>query len=234
MAEVSYETRRSELKTYFDRTAKDNWVALTSNSPVSRIRETVRAGRQEMRETLLGWLPDDLQGARILDAGCGTGMLSIEAARRGADVVAIDISPELVAEAADRLPADINKQTITFHAGDMSDPSFGSFDYVVAMDSLIHYPLASITQLLEGFAPRTREGVLFTFAPKTPALTVMKAIGKLFPRNDRSPAIEPVSEQALISSINASLTHNFGYRVNRTKFVSTKFYKSQALELINS
>ena len=91
MTEVSYETRRSELKTYFDRTAKDNWVALTSNSPVSRIRQTVRAGREEMRNTLLNWLPEDLRGARLLDAGCGTGMLSIEAARRGADVVAIDI-----------------------------------------------------------------------------------------------------------------------------------------------
>ena len=234
MTEVSYETRRSELKTYFDRTAKDNWVALTSNSPVSRIRQTVRAGREEMRNTLLNWLPEDLRGARLLDAGCGTGMLSIEAARRGADVVAIDISPELVAEAANRVPSDIPPNAITFMAGDMSDPTLGAFDYIVAMDSLIHYPLESMTRLLEGFAPRARERILFTFAPKTPALTVMKAVGKVFPRNDRSPAIEPVAEHALISAINNSLTHNFGYRVNRTKFVTTKFYKSEAMELINS
>ena len=234
MTEVSYETRRSELKTYFDRTAKDNWVALTSNSPVSRIRETVRAGREEMRNTLLGWLPEDLRGARLLDAGCGTGMLAIEAARRGADVVAIDISPELVSEAASRLPADIHPSSIQFLAGDMSDPDHGAFDFVVAMDSLIHYPLDSIVRLLEGFAPRTRERILFTFAPKTPALSVMKAVGKLFPRNDRSPSIEPVTEQALIEAINQSLTHNFGYRVNRTRYVTTKFYKSEAMELINS
>ncbi|MDJ0614921.1 MAG: magnesium protoporphyrin IX methyltransferase [Rhizobiaceae bacterium] len=234
MTEVSYETRRSELKTYFDRTAKDNWVALTSNSPVSRIRQTVRAGREEMRNTLLGWLPTDLRGCRLLDAGCGTGALAIEAARRGAEVVAIDISPELVAEASARLPHDIDPKTIQFEAGDMSDPRYGSFDYVIAMDSLIHYPMDSITKLIEGFAPRTRDGILFTFAPKTPALSVMKAMGKLFPRNDRSPAIEPVTETKLISSINGSLTYNFGFRVNRTKFVTTKFYKSQAMELINS
>lgn len=234
MAEVSYETRRSELKTYFDRTAKDNWVALTSNSPVSRIRETVRKGRDEMRNTLLNWLPEDLNGARLLDAGCGTGMFAIEAARRGARVTAIDISPELVAEAADRLPSDINPNSIHFLSGDMSDPELGSFDYVVAMDSLIHYPLPSIVKLLAGFAPRTREKLVFTFAPKTPALTIMKAVGKVFPKNDRSPAIEPVTEAALITAINQSLTHDFGYRVNRTKFVSTKFYKSQAMELINS
>ena len=39
----------------------------------------------------------DLSGRRVLDAGCGTGTLAIELARRGAEVVAIDISPTLVA-----------------------------------------------------------------------------------------------------------------------------------------
>ncbi|MEL7430526.1 MAG: magnesium protoporphyrin IX methyltransferase, partial [Pseudomonadota bacterium] len=212
MAEVSYETRKSELKTYFDRTAKDKWVALTSNSPVSRIRETVRAGREEMRNTLLEWLPSDLRGARILDAGCGTGMLAIEAARRGGSVVAIDISPELVNEAASRLPADIDPAMINFCSGDMSDPELGVFDYVVAMDSFIHYPLPSMVGLLNGFAPRTREKILFTFAPRTPALSAMKAVGKFFPRNDRSPAIEPVTEDRLIATIDQSMTHSFGFK----------------------
>jgi magnesium-protoporphyrin O-methyltransferase len=42
---------------------------------------------------LLDWLPQDLHGLRILDAGCGTGALAMEAAHRGASVVAIDLSP---------------------------------------------------------------------------------------------------------------------------------------------
>lgn len=233
MSEVSFETRKGELKTYFDRTAKDKWVALTSNSPVSRIRETVRAGREETRNTLLGWLPDDLRGARLLDAGCGTGMLSIEAAKRGAKVVAIDISPQLVSEAALRIPADVPDGAIEFMSGDMADPELGSFDYVIAMDSFIHYPLPSIIKLIEGFAPRTREGMLFTFAPKTTALMAMKAAGKLFPRNDRSPAIEPVSQKALFAGIENSLAPHFGFKINRSHFVSTAFYKSQSVELIN-
>ncbi len=233
MNDISFETRKSELKTYFDRTAKDKWVALTSNSPVSRIRETVRAGREETRNTLLSWMPEDLRGARILDAGCGTGMLSIEAAKRGAKVVAIDISPQLVNEAALRLPADVPAGAIEFKSGDMSDPQLGAFDYVIAMDSFIHYPLPSIIKLIEGFAPRTREAVLFTFAPKTPALTLMKAAGKFFPRNDRSPAIEPVSQKALFAAIENSLATHFGFQINRSHFVSTAFYKSQSLELCN-
>lgn len=233
MANVTFETRRGELKTYFDKTAADKWVALTSNSPVSRIRETVRAGREEMRNTLLDWLPDDLTGQRLLDAGCGTGMLSVEAAKRGADVVAIDISPALIEEAESRKPEDLGKGSITYMAGDMSADELGCFDYVVAMDSFIHYPLPSIVSLLEGLAPRTKKSILFTFAPSTPMLRAMKTAGKFFPKNDRSPAIEPVAESKLAAAIANSHVDHFGFRTKRSRKVSTAFYKSSAMELVN-
>jgi len=83
MQTATYQSRRSQIETYFDRTAADAWARLTSDAPVSGIRATVRAGRDEMRQTLLSWLPEDLTGKRLLDAGCGTGAFAIEAARRG-------------------------------------------------------------------------------------------------------------------------------------------------------
>ena len=58
MRTATYATRRSELETYFDRTAVEAWSRLTSDAPVSRIRATVRAGRDRMRNTLLSWLPN--------------------------------------------------------------------------------------------------------------------------------------------------------------------------------
>jgi SAM-dependent methyltransferase len=81
---TDYAARRNRLETYFDRTASQTWARLTSDAPVSGIRATVRAGRNRMRETLLSWLPADMTGLRLLDAGCGTGALAVEAARRGA------------------------------------------------------------------------------------------------------------------------------------------------------
>jgi hypothetical protein len=39
-------------------------MRLTSDAPVNRIRATIRAGRDEMRRTLLDWLPVDLTGLR--------------------------------------------------------------------------------------------------------------------------------------------------------------------------
>ena len=41
MTAATYDIRRAELTTYFDRTAADAWEALTSDAPVSRIRATV-------------------------------------------------------------------------------------------------------------------------------------------------------------------------------------------------
>ena len=65
---MTYEATRERLETYFDRTASRTWEALTSDAPVSRIRQTVREGRDAMRAELLSILPGDLAGARVLDA----------------------------------------------------------------------------------------------------------------------------------------------------------------------
>jgi magnesium-protoporphyrin O-methyltransferase len=121
----AYEQRRSQIEHYFDRTAADAWAKLTSNEPVGRIRATVRAGRDTMRETLLSWLPQDLTGKRVLDAGCGTGALAVQAALRGAHVVAIDLSPTLVKLAGERVASEFPNLpgSIEFLSGDMLSPS---------------------------------------------------------------------------------------------------------------
>ena len=107
-----------------------------------------------MRSTLLSWLPEDLRGVRMLDAGCGTGAFAVEAARRGASVVAIDLSPTLVGLARERIPRDLGAGAIEFRVGDMTDPTLGRFDHVVAMDSLIHYVAGDVVRAVAGLAAR--------------------------------------------------------------------------------
>ena len=228
---AQYLQRRNELETYFDRTAIAAWSRLTSDAPLGRIRATVRAGRDEMRQTLLSWLPQDLRGARLLDAGCGTGALSIDVARRGADVVAVDISPALVQIASGRVPADVSPRAIRFTAGDMLDPTLGKFDFVVAMDSVIHYRPGDVVRIYGGLASRTVHSLLVTFAPRTPALTLMHTIGRAFPRQNRAPAIEPVTEENLKRLIwDHPVLEDWSF--GRSRRVTSGFYKSHALELL--
>lgn len=219
-----YLNRRSEIETYFDRTAVKAWEHLTSDAPVSGVRARVRAGRDEMRATLLSYLPDDLRGVRILDAGCGTGALAVAAAERGAKVTAIDLSPQLVAVARDRLPKHLD---VTFLSGDMLDPNLGEFDYVIAMDSIIHYPTKDMINIIEALSKMATKAMIFSFPPRTIPLAILWGLGKLFPRGDRSPAIEPQAPKKMRSALS-----NLGsVKLGRSHRVATSFYISEAQEL---
>ena len=220
-----YLTRRSEIETYFDRTAVGAWEKLTSDAPVSGVRARVRAGRDAMRTTLLSYLPDDLRGVTILDAGCGTGALAVAAAERGAKVTAIDLSPQLVGVARERLPKDLD---VTFLSGDMLDPKLGKFDYIVAMDSIIHYRTPDMINIIAGLSKMASKGMVFSFPPRTIPLAVLWGVGKLFPRGDKSPAIEPQPPKALRNAL--SKIENF--KLGRSHRVATGFYISEAQELI--
>lgn len=221
-----YTLRRAEIETYFDRTAAQAWARMTSDAPLSRIRQTVRAGRDRMRAQLLSWLPEDLRGARVLDAGCGTGLASVALAARGADVVAVDLSPTLVDLAAQRLPADLGPGRVRFIAGDMLDDALGAFDHVFAMDSLIHYDVPESVAALSRLAPRVRRSMIFTFAPRTPALATMHAVGRLFPRGERAPAIVPVAQDRLVAQLRAQPAM-VGWRAHASERIAVGFYTSQ-------
>ena len=229
MDSPSYTSRRSQIEDYFDRTAVQAWEQLTSDAPVGRIRTTVRAGRNKMRGTLLSWLPEDMRGRRVLDAGCGTGALAVEAARRGADVVAIDLSPKLVELARQRMPESFAHGSLDFRSGDMLDAALGKFDHVVAMDSIIHYETKDAVAALSRLAERTSASIAFTFAPRTPMLAAMISIGRLLPRTNRAPWLEPMSKEKLLALMAQDAVLQT-WQHSRDERVSSGFYKSQAME----
>ncbi len=220
---MTYEATLSRVETYFDRTAVRSWERLTGDAPVGSIRETVRQGRNRMRELMLSRLPGDLTGARVLDAGCGAGQLTAELAARGADVVAVDISPSLVEIARRRLAGRLAPR-VQFVVGDMLSAELGAFDHALAMDSLIYYSSADILAALESLGRRTRRNIVFSVAPRTPLLMVMWRVGKLFPRSERSPAMVPQSARRLSEQLAAD------GRLATVGRVNGGFYHSEALE----
>ena len=228
MTMPSYAEQRDRIGHYFDRTAIEAWKAFATDAPVSRIRETVRAGRAAMRALMLAQLPGDLSGWRVLDAGCGTGAMAWELARRGATVTAVDLSPESVRYARENAPAEA--RDVRWHAGDMLDPSLGSHDAVVAMDSLIHYRAEDALEAIHALQGRCARRMILTHAPATPLLNTMHRVGKLFPRSDRSPAIQPVAPHALRAALDGERV-GARWAVGATQRVSSGFYTSQMLVL---
>ena len=221
----AYDQTLSRVEGYFDRTATQTWERLTSDAPVSKVRETVRRGRDRMRATMLDRLPEDLTGLRVLDAGCGTGLATFELAARGAEVVAVDISPSLIDIAARRLPQGLTGR-VTFIAGDMLDPGLGPFDHMIAMDSLIYYEETDIGAALATLADRVPH-VVFTVAPRTPLLMAFFAAGKAFPRSDRSPVMIPHDPTRLARAVAEAGAPG---RLAEVERVTSGFYISTCLE----
>ena len=81
-------------------------------------------------------------GARILDAGCGTGRDSLEFIRRGCQVVAIDSSAEMVAYCRQR---GVDARLKTFEAMGVQR----AFDGIWASASLLHISRRQITRILK-------------------------------------------------------------------------------------
>ncbi len=225
-----YQARRHQIASYFDKTAVNAWEKLTSNEPLSKIRESVRLGREKMKNHLIALLADDLKGVSILDAGCGTGSLAIEIANKGAEVTAIDISPSLIKIAKSRTPKQFeNNGSVNFIWGDMLESSLGEFEHIILMDSIIHYSPKEAVQLINALGSKCSKSLIFTFAPYTPILGAMISIGKLFPKKDRAPFLEPVSEKYLLNLLKENLPD---WKVGQIKRITSGFYRSQAVELI--
>lgn len=82
-----------------------------------------------------------LAGARVLDVGCGGGLLAEGLARAGAAVTAIDLSPSMIEVArlhalSDRLQIDYRVAAV----GELAATEAGRFDVVACMEMLEHVP----------------------------------------------------------------------------------------------
>ncbi len=78
----------------------------------------------------------DLKGLRILDAGCGGGLICEPLARLGAHVTGIDISKEAIKVAQDH--AEQQGLTIDYHVMRLEDILDQSFDVVIASEVIEH------------------------------------------------------------------------------------------------
>ena len=100
-------------------------------------------------EQIAPHLPDDLRGARALDIGCNAGFYTFELARRGADVLAIDIDEHYLRQA--RWAAGelgVSERVELRHMGvyDLAALAEEPFDVVLFLGVLYHlrHPLLAL------------------------------------------------------------------------------------------
>lgn len=73
-------------------------------------------------------------GARVLDAGCGTGRVAIELARRGYQAIGVDVDERMLARARRTAPELV---WLRSDLAELDVPALGTFDLVVAAGNVI-------------------------------------------------------------------------------------------------
>lgn len=115
---------------------RDTWIS----GEYGRIARSFEKGAAEFVDRL-GLRP----GMRVLDVACGTGNLTLPAARTGADVTGLDFAPNLIEEAKANAAAD--GLNIAFDIGDAEDLPYEdeSFDVVISMFGAMFTPRPDVT-----------------------------------------------------------------------------------------
>src|SRR5215203_654772 len=101
----------------------------------------IAASMRESGETLVRRIGVD-KGMKVLDLGCGDGTTALPAARLGADVLGVDIAPNLV-EAANRRVKELGLTNCRFQEGDatnLQELKNQSFDLVVSIFGAMFAP----------------------------------------------------------------------------------------------
>jgi ubiquinone/menaquinone biosynthesis C-methylase UbiE len=123
-------TTRSLTATPEDRALKAKHAAMwASGSYPTVVDEVVHTLGRTLVETI-----DVRAGQRVLDVAAGTGTSAIPSARRGADVIATDLTPELLE--VGRAAADAEGLELTWQTADAEALPFGDAEFDVVMSSI--------------------------------------------------------------------------------------------------
>ena len=97
----------------------------------------------------------DLAGKSVVDIGCGSGPYAVEAARRGATVVGVDLAESMIELARQRAHAGGVADRCTFHVGSFPQTSadgpvthalvMGVMDYIAEPGEFVAAVLAAVT-----------------------------------------------------------------------------------------
>ncbi len=215
------------VQNYFNNVGFDRWRRIYGDGEVNKVQLDIRKGHQQTVEQVLGWLKADqnMAGRQICDAGCGVGSLSIPMAQMGAIVNGSDISDKMVSEAKVRAQHALgHAENPSFEVKDLESLT-GSYDTVICLDVLIHYPDAKVPEMIEHLASLAESRIILSFAPWTVGYMMLKKIGDFFPGPSKATRAY-LHRRFDIGDI----LETAGWRINRTAMTKTSFYFSYLIE----
>ncbi len=116
-----------------------------------------------------------VSGQAVLDVACGTGVVAVTAARQGARVTGLDLTPELLARAREN--AALAEVRIEFHEGDVEQLPFADASFDVVLSQYGHMfaprPAVAIGEMLRVLKP----GGTIAFSTWPPEMFIGRVFG---------------------------------------------------------
>lgn len=103
----------------------------------------------------------------------------------------------------------------------------GSFDTVVCLDVLIHYPQDKADAMIAHLASLAKKRLLLSFAPRTFYFDFLKRVGELFPGPSKATRAYLHAERDVEEAL-----RKVGWRVKNRGFISTQFYFAKLVEAV--
>ncbi len=218
------------VRAYFNGTGFERWRRIYSDTrEVNRVQEHIRRGHNKTVAAVLHWLEEDgdVKARSFCDAGCGVGSLTLPLAAMGASrITASDLSEAMLSEAQQRaVAAGVGAEQVRFHVADL-EALRGEFHTVVCLDVFIHYPQQAAEAMVRHLASLSRNRLIVSFAPYTLSLSLLKAIGSIFPGASKVTRAYILKESGIVAAAAAA-----GFQpTGRHMFCSAPFYFSRLLE----
>ncbi|MEI8031847.1 MAG: magnesium protoporphyrin IX methyltransferase [Chlorobiaceae bacterium] len=219
------EEHKKMLRSYFNGQGFQRWASIYGDDKLSSVRNTVRQGHALMMDKAFDWLQELglPTGARVLDAGCGTGLFSIRLAKAGYQVKAVDIASQMVDKAkAESIRQGVQKN-IEFEVNTIESVS-GTYDAVVCFDVLIHYPAEGFAEAFGNLSSLTSGSVIFTYAPYNNILAFQHWIGGYFPKKERRTTIQMIKDEEMKKAMGSA-----GMEVKNREKISLGFYHTMLM-----
>jgi magnesium-protoporphyrin O-methyltransferase len=216
------------VRKYFETSGFSRWTAIYGTGDIPPIWKVIRDGHDIARSTVVEWVAG-AKGHTVLDAGCGTGNLSIALADHGYEVEGFDVSAPMVHFAKYINNGRTKGIAPRFLVGDIAALAGEArrYDVVCCLDVLFHYPYDEVKEMLKRLSALASYKVVGSFALRSPMNDFWMKVGQRFHAKNRMTKLHLFTYDEV-----EQILYRAGFKMTRKKRVKFFFYDSFIFEAV--